>query len=147
MSDLTMASGSCLQTRMSPYTDNIFTMTGGEMKRTIPWVLLFVTVLVLLLYLTTLISTAHRQGRATIEQSALVKSSVGRVDHAFLTLFSQKTGPSGQGCTKLTYFVIGANGTRWTNVLLRKENNRSEWYVIELATGAGYRFRASCTPG
>jgi hypothetical protein len=122
-------------------------MTGGEMKRTIAWLFLFLTVVVLFLYLTTLISTAHRQARAAIEQSALVKSSVGRVDHALLTLFSQKTGPSGKGCAELSYFVIGANGSNWTNVLLRKENNRSEWYVIELATGAGHRFRASCTSG
>lgn len=111
------------------------------------WLLLLATVIALFLYLTTLISTAHRQGRAAIEHSAVVKSRVGGVDHALLTFFSQKEGPSGKGCTELTYFVIGPSGTEWMNVLLTKENNGSEWNVIELIPGATHRFHTSCTAG
>jgi hypothetical protein len=122
-------------------------MIRGEMKRTMFLLLVFVTAIVLFLYLTTMISTAERQARATVEQSALVKSSVGGVDHMFLSSFSQKTGPSGKGCTELTYFVVGANGTKWTNVLLKKESYKGEWHVIELVTEAGHRFRTSCVPG
>jgi lipopolysaccharide export LptBFGC system permease protein LptF len=117
------------------------------MKRIMFWLLSFVTVVVLFLYLTTLISTAHQQARATVQQSILVKSSVGIVEHAFLTLFRQKTGPSGKGCTELTYFVIGADGAELASVLLIKDSNRSEWHVIELVIRTAPRFRASCTPG
>jgi hypothetical protein len=115
------------------------------MKKFLVIVSSFFILAALVLFVTTKVSTAHTIAQSAVHQSSVIEHSVGSVQHVILTMFSQKTGPTGKGCTTATYFVLGSNGSEWVHVQLSVTGYKSEWKVDEIIEGNETRRSADCT--
>jgi hypothetical protein len=63
------------------------------------------------------------------------------------TSFSQKTGPTGKGCTTVMYFVTGAADCEWVKVRLLNQSYSSEWVVAEVIQGSRGQHKVDCVYG
>jgi hypothetical protein len=117
------------------------------MKKLIYVVVALLSAVVLFLFLTTKISTAYRVARAAIDKSGEVQSSLGAVEHAYLSSFSQKTGPTGRGCTTILFYVDGVKANEWFEVRLKNNSYKTEWEVTAIRQGSGNFISANCQYG
>lgn len=101
----------------------------------------------LYLFLFTKISSAHAISEREIKKSTLVLKEVGEVQHLILKGYSQKSGPTGKGCTTATYFVVGNKKTIWFQVRLLRDRYQSEWKMAELVKGYGAPIAVECVYG
>lgn len=112
---------------------------------------IFIAVVVLIflttasLFLTTKVSTAHREAKAYILRSSQTLG-LGPVRHVLLTGFEQSRGPTGKGCTWANYLVIGGHDNKRLKVLVTTEGYKYRWVAVEIVA-SGHEFDASCTPG
>jgi hypothetical protein len=117
------------------------------MKKIIYVVVALLPVVVLFLFLTTKISTAYRVARDAIEKSDEVQSSLGAVEYAFLSSFSQKTGPTGKGCTTILFYVDGEKANEWFEVRLENNSYKTEWKATAIRQGSGNFISMDCQYG
>lgn len=117
------------------------------MKKTIFGLVLLVILVALSLFVTTKISSAYKVARAAVVASPGVLGSTGRVDHIFLSNFSQKTGPAGKGCTTILLFVVGEISDQWMEVRLENASHKTEWRAVAIRPGTGNFIDENCSYG
>lgn len=108
---------------------------------------IIIGLIAVMLYIATKTSHAHLVARDGIVKSPEILRNIGSANHIFLTMFSQKTGPTGKGCTTLTYFVVGTAENEWVQVRLLSEGHKSDWTVVEIIEGFSARHQVECTYG
>lgn len=99
------------------------------------------------LFVVTKLSSAHSSAIERLRSSGEIHEEFGSPILIVLTGFSQKTGPSGKGCTTLSYFIRGASNTGWVNVRLLNRGYHTRWDVAELTTGYGSELTVKCVYG
>ena len=117
------------------------------MKKILIGITAFLILACLALFVTTKVSTAHAVARNAVQNSPGVRQNIGSVRHVILTMFSQKTGPTGKGCTTTTYFVLGSSGSEWVHVQLSISGYKGEWKVDNLIEGNQGRQNTDCIYG
>jgi hypothetical protein len=117
------------------------------MKKILIGVILFFILMGLVLFITTRVSSAHAVAQVGVRNSPTVERSIGPVQHVILTMFTQKTGPTGKGCTTAMYFVLGSNGSEWVRVQLSIANYREKWTIDEIVEGMRTRRNPDCIYG
>lgn len=117
------------------------------MKRTFFSLIFIILVAILGLWIFSRVSTAHLASVRAIFSSSYLLKEFGVVETVVLTKYSQKTGPTGKGCTTLTYFIFGAIDDDWVQVRLLSESYKSDWDVVEIKKGYNSELSVSCVYG